>query len=245
MTKRPSPASTPPPRRSPRWSPTAWQSACSPGPWATVGDNSPGSPSRCTSRTWPGRPTSGRCEDRDQVGQAKFMSRASSVYVVVPDGIDDGSRPSGGNTYDRRICRELPAVGWTVNERAVAGCWPHPSEAACATPAGGLGRLPDDAVVLLDGLIASAAPQVLQPEATRLRLVVLMHMPLGLERPTGPPRCGGGPDLGGDFGDGESVVLSSAVAVITTSAWTRSRLLDRYGLPPERVYVATPGVDAA
>ena len=43
--------------------------------------------------------------------------------------------------------------------------------------------IPDGAVVLVDGLIASAAPDVLVPEARRLALVVLVHMPLG----DGPP----------------------------------------------------------
>ena len=43
--------------------------------------------------------------------------------------------------------------------------------------------MPDGAVVLVDGLIASAVPNVLVPETRRLVLVVLVHMPLG----DGPP----------------------------------------------------------
>ena len=34
-------------------------------------------------------------------------------------------------------------------------------------------------------------------------------------------------------------------AVVTTSAWTRDWLLDRYALHPNRIHVAAPGVDAA
>ena len=45
----------------------------------------------------------------------------STVHVVVPDGIDDPDRPSGGNAYDRRICRGLEALGWSVHEHAVPG----------------------------------------------------------------------------------------------------------------------------
>jgi len=41
----------------------------------------------------------------------------------------------------------------------------------------------------------------------------------------------------------ESAVLRHARAVVTTSSWTRDRLLDRYGLPPDRVRVARPGAD--
>ena len=40
-------------------------------------------------------------------------------------------------------------------------------------------------------------------------------------------------------------MLSAAAAVVTTSEWTRRRLIDRYGLPPHRVHAARPGVDAA
>jgi glycosyltransferase involved in cell wall biosynthesis len=40
-------------------------------------------------------------------------------------------------------------------------------------------------------------------------------------------------------------VLSVAASVVTTSAWTRRRLLELYPLPADRVHVAPPGVDAA
>jgi hypothetical protein len=39
----------------------------------------------------------------------------SEVQVIVPEGIDDPARPSGGNTYDRRVCRGLAALGWAVH----------------------------------------------------------------------------------------------------------------------------------
>ena len=43
----------------------------------------------------------------------------------------------------------------------------------------------------------------------------------------------------------ERAVLAAAAAVVTTSAWTRRRLGELYGLPADRVHVAEPGVDAA
>ena len=160
----------------------------------------------------------------------------TAVHVVVPDGIDDPARPSGGNAYDRRLCRGLASVGWSVHEHAVPGSWPGPDAASLAALAGVVGRIPDDAVVLLDGLVASTAPEVLVPQARRLRLVVLVHMPLG-HRP-----ADGAAD---DVRARERAVLSVAAAVVTTSAWTRRRLLELYALPADRVHVAEPGVDAA
>jgi glycosyltransferase involved in cell wall biosynthesis len=160
----------------------------------------------------------------------------TAVHVVVPDSIDDPTRPSGGNTYDRQVCRELSSTGWSVHEHPVSGAWPLRDPGSLAALAGAVERIPDGAVVLLDGLIASPAPDVLVAQARRLRLVVLVHMPLG-HRPLD--------DGAGEVMTRERAVLSSGVAVVTTSAWTRRRLLELYSLPSDRVHVAEPGVDAA
>jgi glycosyltransferase involved in cell wall biosynthesis len=158
------------------------------------------------------------------------------VHVVLPDGIDDPARPSGGNVYDRRVCSGLAAEGWVVHEHGVPGFWTAPDGDSFAGLAGTLERIPDDAVVLLDGLIASTAPEVLLPQAGRLRLIVLLHTALG-HRP-----------LNGDASrirNRERAVLSAAASIVTTSAWTRRRLLELYELPAKRVHVAEPAVETA
>jgi glycosyltransferase involved in cell wall biosynthesis len=160
----------------------------------------------------------------------------SDVHVIVPEGIDDPARPSGGNTYDRRACRGLAALGWAVHEHVVPGAWPQAGAAGHDALARAVRRIPDGAVVLLDGLIASAAPEALVPQAARLRQVVLVHMPLGHR----PPRGDAGPVRAR-----ERAVLAAAAAVVTTSAWSRRRLSELYGLPADRVDVAEPGVEAA
>ena len=104
----------------------------------------------------------------------------TAAHFVVPDGIDDpGPAESGGNAYDRHLYRGLTAVGWLVHEHAVPGSWPAPDAASLDALDGVIGRIPDDAVVLLDGLVASTASEVVVPHARRLRLVVLVHMALG------------------------------------------------------------------
>ena len=160
----------------------------------------------------------------------------TTVHAVVPDGIDDPARPSGGNVYDRRVLRGLAALGWLVCEHAVRGFWNRADAASFAALDGVVRQIPDGAVVLLDGLVASAAPNVLVPQSGRLRLVVLVHMPLG-HRTTD--------DAADDVRMRERAVLSAATAVVTTSAWTRRRLLELYALPAERLHVAQPAVDAA
>ena len=154
----------------------------------------------------------------------------TAVCVVVPAGIDDPARVSGGNRYDRRVCDALRDAGWAVREIEVPGSWPRPDDAALARLARSLDALPDGAAVLVDGLIASAAAAVLVPRAARLRLVVLVHMLFGGDAVSGHE---------------EAAVLAAARAVVATSGWTRTRLLDRYRLPAGRVHVARPGTDPA
>ena len=156
------------------------------------------------------------------------------LHFVVPDGIDDPARPSGGNVYDRQLCGALAATGWSVHEHPVAGFWSLPDATSFSALDRAVQLIPDDAVVLVDGLVASAAPNVLVPHARRLRLVVLVHAPFG--------------HAGADSDDArvrEGAVLSVAAAVVTTSEWSRDRLLALYALPADLVHVATPGVEAA
>jgi len=154
----------------------------------------------------------------------------TDLHVVVPAGIHDPSRPSGGNTYDRRLVAGLNDLGWHVHEHEVVGAWPYPDSAALAGVGALLADVPPGALVLVDGLVACCADAVLGPEGDRLRLVVLVHMPLG---PADPAAAAG-----------ERRVLSAASAVVTPSRWTRDLLLDTYALDPRVVHVARPGVDA-
>lgn len=155
------------------------------------------------------------------------------MHVVVPEGIEDPLRPSGGNTYDRRLCQNLVAVGWSVRTQAVAGAWPRVGEASRLALEETIGAVPDGSVVLVDGLVASAVPEVLVPASRRLRLVVLLHMPIGHR------------DGRDDALEHERAVLCASAAVVATSGWSRQWVLAAYSLDPARVHVAHPGVDPA
>ncbi len=171
-----------------------------------------------------------------------------TVHVVVPDSVDDPARPSGGNTYDRRVCAGLEDLGWAVRVHPLPGRWPRPERPTPAQLTDTLEALPQDAVVLVDGIVASGQPALLVRAARRLRLVVLVHLPLGHPAAVGTgaeESTTGERDANAAVADRERQVLAACAAVLTTSRWTANWLLSSYALSPERLHVAHPGADRA
>jgi glycosyltransferase involved in cell wall biosynthesis len=156
------------------------------------------------------------------------------VHVVVPEEFDHPGQPSGGNIYDRRICAGLAEAGWDVLVRTVAGAWPVSGSGARADLARIVSAIPDGETVLIDGLIASPAAAQLLPHTSRIRMMVLLHMPLATGLDT---------QLDASAQRSERAVLRAATGVVVTSEWTRRHVLTRYAIAAHRVHVARPGVD--
>ncbi len=161
-----------------------------------------------------------------------------ALHVVVPADVDDPARTSGGNAYDRRICLGLPAAGRPVHRSTVAGTWPRPDAPARAELARLLAALPAGTDVLLDGLVACGVPEIVAPHAERLRLAVLVHLPLGDE-------SGLAPDAAADLTARERATLHACAMVVATSSWAARRIVDVHGVAARRVHVVTPGVAPA
>jgi glycosyltransferase involved in cell wall biosynthesis len=154
------------------------------------------------------------------------VTETDEVHLLLPEGYDDAGRPSGGNRYDQQVVTGLDALGWTVVVHPVPDAWPAPGPAVAAVVERALAVVPAGRVVVVDGLVAAAAEQVLVRHSTRLRLVALVHM-------TEPP---GGPS---------DVLLRAARLVIVTSQQSARVLLGRNGLEPSQVVVAPPGAPSA
>jgi glycosyltransferase involved in cell wall biosynthesis len=156
------------------------------------------------------------------------------VHVVVPEGFDNPGQPTGGNIYDRRVCTGLAEAGWEVLVATVAAAWPVPDSAARADLARIVSAIPDDEIALIDGLIASPTAAQLLPHTGRIRMTVLLHMPLATALDTRHDATAL---------RSERVVLRAATGVVVTSEWSRQQVLSRYEIPACRVHVARPGVD--
>ncbi len=156
------------------------------------------------------------------------------VHVVAPEGFDNPGQPTGGNIYDRRVCAGLAEAGWEVLVATVAAAWPVPDSVARADLARIIAAIPDDEIALIDGLIASPTAAQLLPHAGRIRMTVLLHMPLATALDT---------RLDASAQRSERAVLRAATGVVVTSEWTRQQIRTRYEIPARRVHVARPGAD--
>jgi len=157
----------------------------------------------------------------------------SPLWAVLPGGIDDPAAPSGGNRYDRVV---LSLLDRDIHEIAVTGAWPSPGAAARQALDAAIHEIPDKSDVLLDGLVACGVPELLETHADRLRLLVLVHLPLADETGLSEAEAARLRAL-------ERRTLHLASVVIATSDQAARRLAAMHGL--DRVEVATPGVDPA
>jgi glycosyltransferase involved in cell wall biosynthesis len=158
----------------------------------------------------------------------------STAHFLIPG---DPDRRTGGTIYDRRMMAGLVTQAWRVELHCLNEAFPAPTAAALAETDAVLAALPDQAMVVIDGLALGAMPNVAAAHRDRLRLVGLVHHPLALET--------GLDDVQRQqLYASEREALRQVRQVIVTSPSTARALMD-YDVPPERCVVVLPGTDPA
>lgn len=152
----------------------------------------------------------------------------------------DYARRTGGYLYNERLLRGLAAVGWQVRRVVLPAGFPDPAPAARAEATEAFRSLPDHTLVLVDQLCLAVLPEVARAEASRLRLVMIVHHPLALEYAHARVPD---PSLVQRLAACEREALVHVAAAIATSPTTARMLTRNYHVPAERLIVAVPGVE--
>jgi glycosyltransferase involved in cell wall biosynthesis len=155
------------------------------------------------------------------------------IYFAYPGDLET---PTGGYHYDRRLIGELRRMGVKVETLALPNFSRMPDQHSLNSVQQALAAIPDQAVVVIDGLAFGVLDELAVKEAHRLRLVALCHHPLALE-------------TGLDERSRQTLLMSErralecARATVVTSEHTRQILIDQFAVPSDRVSVALPGTD--
>jgi glycosyltransferase involved in cell wall biosynthesis len=155
------------------------------------------------------------------------------VAFAVPGGL---GLATGGSIYDGRMVEGLRAAGWRVDVLEWPGSFPFPDPPARQMVAESLARLPDGALVVIDGLALGTLPDLVREHAARLRLVALVHHPLALE-------TGLDAHVAARFAAEECEALRWVRGAIVTSETTAATLARDYAVPRARIAVAPPGIE--
>lgn len=155
------------------------------------------------------------------------------VYFAYPGDLDT---PSGGYHYDRRLIAELRAMGVEIETVSLPHCSLAMDRQTKTRVVSALAALPDQSIVIIDGLAYGALENEAAAEANRLCLVALCHHPLALETGlTDRQKLA--------LMESERRALLCARATLVTSEHTRQVLVNQFGLPAEKIVVARPGTD--
>ena len=155
-------------------------------------------------------------------------------YFLVPGDINT---LTGGYRYDKRIIQELRSQGYTVILISLLGNYPFPDSEQLNSAEAQLASLPDQALVIVDGLAFGVMHDQLIKHRQRLKLVALVHHPLALE-------TGLSQSQADRLFSCEKNALGHARHIITTSD-TTTRSLNDYGVAAQRITTVCPGTDMA
>ncbi len=147
----------------------------------------------------------------------------------------DLNAPTGGYVYARRIMAEWTKAGVPHRVIKLPGAYPNPTHANLNATAMALALA--DAPLLIDGLAYGAFSEVVA-KAVGWRTTVLLHHPLCDETGLSDEAAAAA------FGR-ERIALSKAAHVVVTSPLTARDLTARFGVDPDNITVAEPGLDRA
>jgi glycosyltransferase involved in cell wall biosynthesis len=192
----------------------------------------------------PAAPSGGNRYDREVLrrlagGVTAWSRVAGSDAAEVGSEVSSGLTDVAGIAAARASASGSALAGsavFDVRETAIPGSWPQPAKSSRTAVTELLESVPDGETVLLDGLVACGIPELLEPHAKRIRLVILVHLPLADETSLTEQAAT-------ELSELEKRTLHLASTVIATSTQAARRVEQLHGL--SGVHAVAPGVDPA
>lgn len=143
---------------------------------------------------------------------------------------------SGGYIYNREIITELAGMGCDVMLHELPKNSSGPGTGGPRRFKRMLSSIPDGETAVIDSLVAARSGTLIRENATRLRIVYLLHLPFSLD-----PRDK--EEVSHELLMSEKTALLCSYRVVVTSCFARQELqAPRYGVPREKIFVVEPGM---
>jgi glycosyltransferase involved in cell wall biosynthesis len=152
------------------------------------------------------------------------------VNFIVPGNID---RRTGGSIYDRNIHLGLREIGVDVVLHQLMGDFPSPRDNDIEEYRQILGEIPENDLVVIDGLVAGMMDDVIKGHFKRLKVISLVHLPLGVT-PWNET------EVNHRFFQSERTTLQNSRAVIITGEPFRTAL-SSYKIQEDKIFLVEPG----
>lgn len=158
----------------------------------------------------------------------------TTLYFAIPG---DLNTLTGGYAYDRELIAALLKLNVKPSIVPLSARFPAPDAEALAHAAQQLAAIPDDSLVLVDGLAGGVMDEIFKHEHRRLRLISLCHHPLAFE--SGIDETSRQARL-----QSERISLQCSRAIVVTSTATADLLTREFDIPASAITVALPGTSA-
>ncbi|TDL84706.1 glycosyltransferase family 4 protein [Meridianimarinicoccus aquatilis] len=159
------------------------------------------------------------------------MTLRKAVFAVP----GDPATRTGGYIYDARVLAALRDTGRQVDALRLPDGFPMPDSATMALALSQLQAVDPDVAIIIDGLALGALDPVGMANVSA-PVVAMIHHPLARE-------TGLRPEEVDHFARVEAANLSRAAHVIVPSPHTAKVLVQDYGVPQDRLTIASPGID--
>lgn len=160
------------------------------------------------------------------------MSVLRPVAFAIPGDIET---VTGGYIYERRLLLGLRDQGRDVWHLQLPASFPDPSPQDMATAICQLKDVPQNRILILDGLVFGAI-ETTGLAQVKAPVLAMIHHPLALETGLTPRRRD-------KLYRTERDNLRLARHVLVPSPHTRNVLVESYGVSPDRITIARPGIN--
>jgi glycosyltransferase involved in cell wall biosynthesis len=155
-----------------------------------------------------------------------------TVHFMIPGDINERA---GGYIYDKEIITSLTGMGCEVIVHEVHDDFPCPEAGSIEQCRQGFRKVPDNGMVVVDGLVGGAIGALIRENSERLTVVSLIHLPLTVT-PWSDQK------INRNLLRSERTALHFSDAIVVTSEFAKTALLQpRYDCKKEKITVIEPG----